>query len=84
MMKKLRELITISFIILMAVGTPVDAQDMPIKIMSYNLKFASPTFEPAWDVRREWQVDLIRKYDPDIIGKQEGLLRCSTLPLIRA
>lgn len=72
-MKKLRELITISFIILLAVGTSLDAQVKPIKIMTYNLKFASPTFEPAWDVRREWQVDLIRKYDPDIIGTQEGL-----------
>jgi len=44
-----------------------------IKLMTYNLKFASPTFEPSWEVRREMQLDLIRKYDPDIIGTQEGL-----------
>jgi len=44
-----------------------------IKVMTYNLKFASPTFEPAWSVRRDWQVDLINKYGPDIIGTQEGL-----------
>ena len=44
-----------------------------IKMMTYNLKFASPTFEPSWEVRREMQLDLIRKYDPDIIGTQEGL-----------
>ncbi len=44
-----------------------------IKLMSYNLKFASPTFEPSWEVRREMQVDMIRKYSPDIIGTQEGL-----------
>lgn len=44
-----------------------------IKMMTYNLKFASPTFKPAWSVRRDWQVDLINKYDPDIIGTQEGL-----------
>jgi endonuclease/exonuclease/phosphatase family metal-dependent hydrolase len=44
-----------------------------IKLMTYNLKFASPTFEPSWEVRREMQVDLIRKYSPDIIGTQEGL-----------
>ena len=44
-----------------------------IKLMSYNLKFASPTFKPSWDVRREMQVDLIRQYSPDIIGTQEGL-----------
>ena len=44
-----------------------------IKFMTYNLKFASPTFEPSWEVRREMQVDMIRKYSPDIIGTQEGL-----------
>ncbi|MFY0626805.1 MAG: endonuclease/exonuclease/phosphatase family protein [Reichenbachiella sp.] len=44
-----------------------------IKLMTYNLKFASPTFQPSWEVRREMQLDLIRKYDPDIIGTQEGL-----------
>jgi endonuclease/exonuclease/phosphatase family metal-dependent hydrolase len=50
-----------------------DAQVVPLKIMTYNLKFASPTFEPPWEVRRQWQVDLIQRYDPDIIGTQEGL-----------
>jgi endonuclease/exonuclease/phosphatase family metal-dependent hydrolase len=44
-----------------------------LKIMTYNLKFASPTFEPSWEIRREWQVEMIKKYDPDIIGTQEGL-----------
>lgn len=44
-----------------------------IKVMTYNLKFASPAFKPAWSVRRVWQVDLIKKYAPDIIGTQEGL-----------
>jgi len=44
-----------------------------ITVMTYNLKFASPTFKPAWSVRRLWQVDMIKKYSPDIIGTQEGL-----------
>ncbi len=44
-----------------------------LKLMTYNIKFASPTYEPSWEVRREMQVDLIRKYKPDIIGTQEGL-----------
>ncbi len=44
-----------------------------LKMMTYNLKFASPTYEPSWEVRREMQVDMIRKYNPDIIGTQEGL-----------
>ena len=44
-----------------------------LKLMTYNLKFASPTYKPSWEVRRDMQLDLIRKYDPDIIGTQEGL-----------
>lgn len=44
-----------------------------LKLMTYNLKFASPAFEPPWEERREMQIDLIRQYDPDIIGTQEGL-----------
>ena len=44
-----------------------------LKLMTYNLKFASPDYKPSWDIRREMQVELIRKYNPDIIGTQEGL-----------
>ena len=44
-----------------------------LTLMTYNLKFASPTFQPSWEVRREMQVDIIRQYSPDIIGTQEGL-----------
>lgn len=50
-----------------------ESERQTIKVMTYNLKFASPTFKPAWSVRRDWQVDLINKYGPDIIGTQEGL-----------
>lgn len=49
------------------------ADEKTIKLMTYNLKFASPTFEPSWEVRREMQVALFNKHSPDIIGTQEGL-----------
>ena len=44
-----------------------------ITLMTYNLKFASSTYKPSWEIRRNMQVDMIRKYNPDIIGTQEGL-----------
>jgi endonuclease/exonuclease/phosphatase family metal-dependent hydrolase len=44
-----------------------------LKVMTYNIKFADPRFKPTWEVRRDMQVDMIRKYSPDIIGTQEGL-----------
>ncbi len=56
-----------------SIGFNSMVQGQDLKLMTYNLKFASPTFEPSWEVRRVMQVDLIRQYDPDIIGTQEGL-----------
>jgi endonuclease/exonuclease/phosphatase family metal-dependent hydrolase len=50
-----------------------DDKGLTIKVMTYNLKFADPAYKPVWAVRRDWQVDLINKYRPDIIGTQEGL-----------
>ncbi len=50
-----------------------DFAEQRLKVMTYNIKFASPTFEPSWSVRRDWQVDMINEYAPDIIGTQEGL-----------
>jgi endonuclease/exonuclease/phosphatase family metal-dependent hydrolase len=49
------------------------AGDNTLTLMTYNLKFASPTFQPSWEVRRDMQVEMIRQYSPDIIGTQEGL-----------
>jgi len=51
----------------------VKISDGTLTLMTYNLKFASPTYQPLWEVRRDMQVDMIRKYNPDIIGTQEGL-----------
>jgi endonuclease/exonuclease/phosphatase family metal-dependent hydrolase len=63
--------------VLLSILNRTNAQDVKetgtLKLMSYNIKFASPTFETAWEVRKEWQVDMISNYSPDIIGTQEGL-----------
>ncbi|MBE0654323.1 MAG: endonuclease/exonuclease/phosphatase family protein [Bacteroidales bacterium] len=64
------------FLSQLAVGQTSTGDNQPgvtLKIMTYNLKFASPSYEPSWEVRRDMQIDMIRKYDPDIIGTQEGL-----------
>jgi endonuclease/exonuclease/phosphatase family metal-dependent hydrolase len=52
---------------------PNNPESRSIKLMTYNLKFASPDFKPSWEVRRDMQIDMIRKYAPDVIGTQEGL-----------
>ncbi|MFY0626810.1 MAG: endonuclease/exonuclease/phosphatase family protein [Reichenbachiella sp.] len=53
-------------------GTATE-NDGLLKLMTYNLKFASPTFKPTWDERKDMQVNMIKQYNPDIIGTQEGL-----------
>ena len=84
MLRKIRDLKNVTYIItlgLFFINPNLKAQakkDNPgeersVTLMTYNLKFASPTFKPSWEVRRKMQVDMIRKYDPDIIGTQEGL-----------
>ncbi len=51
----------------------INEPGITLKLMTYNIKFASPGFKPSWEVRRDMQIDLIKKYNPDIIGTQEGL-----------
>lgn len=71
-MKK-RQLLKHFFYGLLTLLMHISVSAQKVTMMSYNLKFASPRFEPSWEVRKDWQVDLIRMYDPDIIGTQEGL-----------
>lgn len=80
-MKILLRLFYLSFVLQVSFGNITEAQTSKavnsksrnLKLMTYNLKFASPSFQPSWEVRRDMQIDMIRKYAPDIIGTQEGL-----------
>jgi len=76
-MKKLSLLFCLAFIISPLVEAQMEVDnktnDRTLKVMTYNLRYASGTFKTPWEVRREWQVDLINKYSPDIIGTQEGV-----------
>jgi endonuclease/exonuclease/phosphatase family metal-dependent hydrolase len=77
--KKFEKSVFVSIVCLSVLSDSLHAQEKPntagslISIMTYNLKFASPTYKPLWEVRRDMQIDLINKYNPDIIGTQEGL-----------
>lgn len=54
---------------LAAPPTPV----LELRVMSYNLRYASPQPPNAWPDRRPAMRELIRREDPDVIGTQEGL-----------
>ena len=49
------------------------AAEMPIRIMTYNLRYASDRAPNAWSARRPVAAELIRQAKPDIFGTQEGL-----------
>ncbi|MEW6302185.1 MAG: hypothetical protein AB1705_01865 [Verrucomicrobiota bacterium] len=44
-----------------------------LRVMTYNLRFASPKPPNAWPDRRPLMRDCIRQYAPDVIGTQEGV-----------
>ncbi len=52
---------------------PADAPVAPLKVMTFNLKFASDQTPHSWAQRRPLNQALLAKYQPDIIGTQEGV-----------
>lgn len=51
---------------------PAQTNALPLCVMSYNLRFASPRPPHAWPERRPVAHDCIRSLAPDVIGTQEG------------
>lgn len=50
----------------------VIAQDY--SAMTYNIRYSTPNDEENWwELRKEWVADVIKFYEPDVMGIQEGL-----------
>ena len=45
----------------------------PIKVMTFNIRYANAFGANAWPKRRAGVVEVIREQKPDVIGTQEGL-----------
>jgi endonuclease/exonuclease/phosphatase family metal-dependent hydrolase len=63
--------------LLMLVGLtfaiPVYAAD-DVRVMSFNIRYGTARDgEDSWDKRRDFLVETIKKYDPDLLGMQEVL-----------
>jgi len=57
------------------IGSFVHAQNSePLKTMTFNIRYDNTmdTLNP-WMVRKQWVVQLLKKYDADIVGLQEAL-----------
>jgi endonuclease/exonuclease/phosphatase family metal-dependent hydrolase len=45
----------------------------PVRVMTFNVRYASaPDGENAWTKRREQLIDVIKTFDPDVLGLQEA------------
>ncbi len=68
-------LLPYSLLIFLLYSTPSFLWAQPLEVMTYNLRYDNPGdgFN-RWDMRKAAVVDLIRKYQPQAFGTQEGLL----------
>lgn len=52
-----------------------DASSQSFRVMTYNIRFDNPADGVnRWSARKQKVFDLIKKYDPDILGVQEALV----------
>ena len=55
---------------------PMTTTAQTLKVMSYNIRYDNPNDgENRWDKRKQAVVDLVRHYEPLVLGIQEGLHR---------
>lgn len=57
---------------------PVGAMAETLKVMTFNVRYASDEGAERWAARRPVMVELIRRAVPDVIGTQELLQRQGT------
>ena len=63
-------------LLLLGFGCPLAASDESsdwLRVMTFNVRYASPTPPNAWPDRRELLRDCIQAAAPDVIGTQEGV-----------
>ena len=60
-------------LLLLSFNHAISAKDSTLRVMSFNLRYASTNQPNAWASRRPIMRDCLRKTAPDIIGTQEGL-----------
>lgn len=66
-------LLVLALIALAVPNARVTAADDSLRVMSYNLRFASPVPPNAWPDRRPLMRELLKDTAPDLIGTQEGV-----------
>ena len=57
----------------LALAFPAMAEPLELRVMTFNLKYASEDGEHRWSERRGILKNAVFSHDPDILGTQEGL-----------
>lgn len=51
-----------------------NSTSIPMKAMTFNIRYDNTMDElNPWNIRKEWVVELLEKYDADVVGLQEAL-----------
>lgn len=74
----MRRLLSILCLVMLALPCPAAAKPDPeagptLKVVTFNLRFASQVPPNAWPQRRPVMAECIRACSPDVMGTQEGL-----------
>jgi len=57
-----------------AIAAEADPDARPVRVMSFNVRYGTANDgENAWPRRREALCDVIREFEPDLLGLQEVL-----------
>ncbi|WP_437188061.1 endonuclease/exonuclease/phosphatase family protein [Planctomicrobium sp. SH668] len=57
-----------------AIGTVTAADKSEVRVMSFNIRYGSAQDgQDSWDHRKDFLVETIKKYSPDLLGTQETL-----------
>ena len=65
--------LALSALLLLSFNLAAIADDAALRVMSFNVRYASTNQPNAWDDRRPIMRDCLRQTNPDIIGTQETL-----------
>jgi endonuclease/exonuclease/phosphatase family metal-dependent hydrolase len=58
----------------LAASVAVAADPVPVRVMSFNIRFGTARDgDDHWDKRKEFLIDTIAAFDPDLLGTQETL-----------
>src|SRR5690606_9156534 len=66
-----RRCFAVALVVLSAIAT--GCLPGPVRVMSYNIRFASSDGPDRWELRRDGVLERIRAFEPDVLGLQEVL-----------